>query len=105
LKWLCPQTPALEKQLAGLQLFNKVYAVKKGSTQILGVAEKVCTSWVYSFNYTGLPSTMDLGYLVYYVDASNASLSRSGSNVSVFIKNPAEDAWTALTILRNTEQE
>jgi hypothetical protein len=105
LKWLCPQTPLLEKQLAGLQLFNKVYAAKRGSTQILGVAEKVCTSWVYTFNYTSLPSTMDLGYLAYYVDAANATLTQSGSNIRIFIKNPVKDAWTALTLLRNTEQE
>jgi hypothetical protein len=105
LKWLCPQAPVLEKQLAGLQLFNKVYAAKKGSTQILGVAEKVCTSWVYTFNYTSMPSTMDLGYLAYYVDAANATLTQSESNIRIFIKSPVKDAWTALTLLRNTEQE
>jgi len=41
--------------------------------------------------------------LVSHVDAENASITLTGNNV--FIKNPVRDAWVALTILRNTEQE
>jgi hypothetical protein len=112
LKWLCSQPGVLERNLAGLRLFNKVYASRLGSApvskEVFGLAEQICDpvsqvkKWVYTFNYTGL-SNADLSYLVSHVDAENASITLTGNNV--FIKNPVRDAWVALTILRNTEQE
>ncbi|MBU1198454.1 MAG: hypothetical protein KKF46_08095 [Nanoarchaeota archaeon] len=106
--WLCPAPSGLETNLASLQMFNKVYAARLGNKEVFGVAEKECNpmtlrkTWLFSFNYTGFGSA-DLGHLVAHVQADDANITESQNNI--FIRNPDADAWTALTLLRNTEQE
>jgi len=108
LQWLCPQQP-LEKNMAQLQLFNKVYAARQGNNrEIFGVAEETCNpatlekKWMYTFNLTGFTSA-DLSYLILNLAADNASINYNNKNI--YIKNPKRDPWLALTIMRNPEQE
>jgi len=112
LKWLCPQQP-LEKNMAQLQLFNKVYAARQGNNrEIFGVAEEFCEpatmgkKWMYTFNLTGFTSA-DLSYLILNLAADNASISYNNQDIdeNIYIKNPKRDPWLALTIMRNPEQE
>jgi hypothetical protein len=108
LKWLCPRPSQTERNLENLRLFNRVYAAKLGNKQVFGVGEKTCNmtsmrkTQIYTFNYTGF-SSADLSYLVENIDADNATITQDQKNI--FIKNPKGDAWSALTLLRNTEQK
>ena len=116
LKWLCAGPSELEQDLEGLQLFNKVYAARlwdqymSSKKEVFGVAEEVCewegntrkTPWIYSFNYTGF-SAVDLRYMIDNIVADEAYITSDQKHI--FIKNPGKDAWTALTLLRNTQQE
>jgi len=99
--WLCPKPSSLEKNLEGLQLFNKLYATNSEGKKIFGVGENACRAssqpaWLYSFNYTGF-SVSELSFL-------NISEASSSNVVSIFLKNPPTGAWNALTLLRNPEE-
>jgi len=104
LKGLCPSSPTLSRDLAGVKLFNKIYAAKNGTKQVFGVTERICTLDIYSFNYTGYLKE-ELMPLILYPD--EGVFKNFTSNNTIFISksdNDPWDPWTSLTILRNLEQ-
>jgi len=110
LKWLCPVPTPLEQSLNDVRLFNMTYGAKLGANQwVFGVAEQLCDpitrdrDMIYSFNYSGF-SARDLSYITSQIKADEVNITRDQRHI--FIKNPKkEDAWAALTLLRNTAQE
>jgi hypothetical protein len=104
LKWLCPSPPPLSRDMAGVKLFNKIYAAKNGTKQVFGVTEGICGLDIYSFNYTGYLKE-ELMPLILYPD--EGVFKNFTSDNSIFIsksENDPWDPWTSLTILRNLEQ-
>lgn len=104
LKWLCPSPPSLARDLAGVKLFNKIYAAKNGTKQVFGITERICTIDIYSFNYTGYLKE-ELMPLILYPD--EGVFKNFTSDNTVFISksdNDPWDPWASLTILRNLEQ-
>jgi hypothetical protein len=105
LKWLCPNPSSMELNFENLKLFNKVYATKQDVNEIFGVAEQVCNltshqkTWIYAFNYTGFGFPGD--FIISSLNADKVIISAN----NIFISNPKKDAWQALTLLRNPEQE
>jgi len=108
LQWLCPKPSVIETNMANLKLFNKIYSTQQGDKQIFGVAEQTCSpinlkrGTLYTFNYTGFTNA-DLSYLVNNVVADNATITQSQN--SIIINNPGKDAWKALTLIRNPDQQ
>jgi hypothetical protein len=124
LSWLCVPPTQLEENLKDRQLFNQAYVSRQHQvrsdgvilssfSEILGVAEGNCDysdpenpayALMYSFNYTNLPSTADLSYLVDFTTAELKTISRPSSNLfNIYLKNPVDqNTWPALTLLRNT---
>ncbi len=126
LNWLCVPPSQLEENLKNRQLFNRVYVSRQhrvdaygqpltSFSEIFGVAEGNCDAdtqafaQMYSFNYTGLPSTTDLNYLFDFTEAEDKTISHYPLNnnlFNIYLKNPTnENTWVALTLLRNTGQK
>jgi hypothetical protein len=108
LKWLCPSPSSLARDLAGVKLFNKIYAAKNGTKQVFGVTERICTIDIYSFNYTGYLKE-ELMPLILYPDEGVFKNFTSDNTIhnTIFISkssNDPWDPWASLTILRNLEQ-
>jgi len=103
LKWLCPTPSSLTVDLRRSD-FDRVFAAKQSSKQVLGLGKNKCDgirkSWVYSFNYTefgvnGLNSIID-GF------GKESVVNKQGNSVSVVITNPVSaSAWNDLSILRS----
>lgn len=101
MQWLCPNPTALSEDMAGVKLFNKIYAAKNGTTKrVFGVKESMCGDDIYSFNYTGYLKE-ELIPLILYPDVG--VYANFTSDNTIYIKRSELipwDPWTALTILR-----
>jgi hypothetical protein len=117
LKWLCPTPTTAEDVLTGVRLANKLFLANQhlegsypDSRNVFGVAEQICNPvtqarpWVYAFNYSYV-SSVDLNYLVSFVDADFANFTLTGHGGRILIRNPQTDPWLALTVLRNLDQQ
>lgn len=117
LKWLCPVPGDIEEILSGMRSFNRLFISKYYMTldgsmtrSVYGVGERICdpltrsSTWSYGFNYSYL-SSVDLSYLVSFVNAESATFTPVGSGGNVIIKNPQRDPWVSLTVLRNLGQQ
>jgi len=110
LKWLCPSPPSLSRDLAGVKLFNRIYAAKNGPKQVFGVNEQMCGPAIYSFNYTGYLKE-ELMPLILYPNVGVVANFTSDNTIldhnTILIRKQSQDdpwdPWTSLTILRNIE--